>query len=364
MIAMSTYLGGIMKRFGIILVFVCLILVFVTACSTSAVTSPKTTHPTSLTTSPAINSPSPSAGVETIRLVGTIGPLTIPLAYMKEKNVLSSVANQTTLDIWSTPAQLQSIITGGQGDFIELPTNSAATFYNKGVSLKLLDSSIWNILYLVTIDSSIQSIHDLKGTTVVVPYQGAVPDAMFRFICTKQGINPETDINILYSPDPVQASQLILTGQQKYALLSEPSATSVILKGKSSQMSFIRALNMQNEWKKATGGANSTPIAGTIVAGPLADRPDIINVFNTEYQKAIQWMLGNPVEAGNVGARALTEQGFTANVLTEAMKNIDWNYVTAQNARTDLEAFFNALSQITPNFIGGKLPDEGFYYQP
>jgi NitT/TauT family transport system substrate-binding protein len=121
---------------------------------------------------------------------------------------------------------------------------------------------------------------------------------------------------------------------------------------------------MQTEWKKTVTSETSTPIAGTVVMGALSDRADIVNTFNTEYQKAVKWMLENPEEAGNVGARALTEQGFTAPVLTESMNNIDWHYVSAQDARADIEAFFEVLTQVSPNYTGGKLPDDGFYYQP
>ena len=72
-------------------------------------------------------------------------------------------------------------------------------------------------------------------------------------------------------------------------------------------------------------------------------------------------MLANPEEAGQEGAKVLAEQGFTAEVLTQSMQNIDWRFVAAQDARPDLEAFFGALAQVSPNFIGGKLPDGGFY---
>ncbi|MCR4394888.1 MAG: hypothetical protein NUV31_11000, partial [Dehalococcoidales bacterium] len=276
-------------------------------------------------------------------------------------NSLSSVAEKTTLTIWANPAQLQAIITGGQGDFVSLPTNSAATFYNRGISLKLLDCSIWNILYLVTPDPEIKSISDLRGKRVVVPYQGAIPDAMFRFVCQKQGINPDLDINIYYAPDPVQASQLLLSGQDRYVLLSEPSATSVILNGKKSGLNLIRAINMKSEWEAATGG-KASPIAGTIALGDILSRSDIIRVFESEYEKAIRWMLDNPVEAGKIGSEVLTEQGFTAEVLSESMRNIDWKFVPARDARPELEAFFNSLAEISPNYTGGKLPDEAFYY--
>ena len=146
-------------------------------------------------------------------------------------------------------------------------------FYNKGISLQLLDASVWNILYVVTPDTSIKSILDLKGKRVVVPYQGAVPDALFQAVLKRRGLDPAKDVDIFYAPDPVQASQLLIGGQEKYALLSEPSATSVILKGQSSGKTFVRALNMQTEWSKATGSSSTTPIAGTIVLG-AAEGPD------------------------------------------------------------------------------------------
>jgi NitT/TauT family transport system substrate-binding protein len=346
-----------MKRsLAVILSLILVIWAFIPGCSTSNISTTNSAAPNS----PTVTSTQPK--LENIRLIGTIGPLSIPLAYMMEQNVLAAIAQKTTFSVWANPTQLQAIISGAQGDFVSLPTNSAAVFYNKGVPLKLLDSSIWNILYLVTADSGVKSINDLKGKRVVVPYQGAIPDAMFRFVCQKQGLNPDKDIEIYYAADPVQASQLVLAGQDRYVLLSEPSATSLILKGKTSGSTFTRALNIKSEWEKATGGQSSTPVAGTIVLGDLKDRADVVNTFRDEYQKAILWMLANPVEAGSVGARALSEQGFTAAVLTESMKNIEWRYLSSKDARPDLENFFDALMQVSPNFTGGKIPDNGFYY--
>jgi NitT/TauT family transport system substrate-binding protein len=343
------------------ILFTAVIIIVMSSCtgtSPSATTSPATVSQNGDSSATA------AAKLDVIRMVGTIGPLSIPLAYMQQNNSLSSIAEKTELTIWSNPTQLQAIVAGGQVDFVSLPTNSAALFYNRDVLLKLLDSSIWNILYLITTDSGVQSLTELKGQRVVVPYQGAVPDAMFLSVCQQQGLDPETDLEIIYAPDPVQASQLLLTGQEQHVLLSEPSATSVILKGQSAGMTFIRALSMETEWQRATGGQTSTPVAGTIVLGNMVNRPEIIDIFTAEYQKAIQWMLDNPVEAGNLGAEVLSEQGFTAGVLTESLNNIDWRFALATDVRPDIEAFFDALSAVSSNFIGGKIPDDDFYYRP
>ena len=304
----------------------------------------------------------PTEKLGVIRLVGTIGPLSIPLAYMVENKVMASVAETVTLTTWSTPAQLQAIVAGGQGDFISLPTNSAATFYNKGIQLKLLDCSIWNILFLVSTDPNISKIDDLVGKRVIVPYQGAVPDAIFRYTLTKQGINPDKDIEIYYAPDPVQAAQLILSGREKYALLSEPSATSVIIKAKASGLVLYRNLDMNRMWQAASQGKSQSAIAGTIALGSMAGNDKVIKVFMAEYQKAVGWLLANPEEAGKLGAKVLADQGFTADVLTKSAQNIDWRFETASDAHDDIQRYFSALMEVSANFTGGQIPNNAFYY--
>jgi NitT/TauT family transport system substrate-binding protein len=350
-----------MKILGSILLAVLTFGFAITACSPAVQpTQAISTTPDTSTSSTATNLS--QARVGTLRLMGTIGPLSIPLAYMQRNNVLSSVTEHTTLDIWATPGQLQAIIASGQADFISLTSNAAATFYNKGISLALLDISIWNILYLVSSDSSIISLIDLKGKRIVVPYQSALPDAMFRYVLQKQGLNPDGDIDIYYSADPIQALQLLLSGQEKYCLLSEPSATQIILKGQTAGLPLYRNLNMRTEWAKATSSQKSTPIAGTVVMGAMKYQTAIVDTFVKEYRKAVEWMLTNPVEAGKLGASVLSQQGFTAEALTESLQNIDWRFVTARDANPDLEAFYKALAEVSPNYIGGKVPDGALYY--
>ncbi len=348
------------KIFWLALLWLTLFSILLTACRGTAETSVKPAI--SATTAPIASSPKPK--LDTLRLGGTIGPMTIPLAYMLENNKLASVASKTTLNLWATPAQLQAMVTGTQADFIAVPSNAAATFYNKGVKLQFVDNSIWNILYIVTADTDIKSMADLKGKKVLVPYQNAVPDAMFQSLCQQQGLDITRDITLVYAPDPIQASQLLLTGNEQYVLLSEPSATSVIMKGTATGMEFVRAINIGAAWHNSVDGRSATPVAGTIVLGDMLNQPEIVRIFMEEYAKAVAWMLTNPVQAGEVGARALVQQGFSAAALTQSLKNTDWRFVKANDARSDLEVFFNTLAKVSPNFIGGKLPDDGFYFKP
>ena len=75
-------------------------------------------------------------------------------------------------------------------------------------------------------------------------------------------------------------------------------------------------------------------------------------------------MLANPEEAGTLVETELPQLGLKAAVMTASLQSITWKYTPAAEARASLEAFYTALSELSPEVIGGKLPDDGFYYAP
>jgi ABC-type nitrate/sulfonate/bicarbonate transport system substrate-binding protein len=41
-------------------------------------------------------------------------------------------------------------------------------------------------------------------------------------------------------------------------------------------------------------------VAGTVALGDIVDNAEVLKVFTAEYAKAIDWLLANPEEAGEV----------------------------------------------------------------
>jgi NitT/TauT family transport system substrate-binding protein len=99
-----------------------------------------------------------------------------------------------------------------------------------------------------------------------------------------------------------------------------------------------------------------------VATASVMDKPEVIAAFEREYAAAVDWMLANPEEAGKLVEIQLPQLGLKAAVMTASMKGITWKYTPAAEARADLEAFFTALTELSPQVIGGKLPDDGFYY--
>lgn len=312
---------------------------------------------------------SPSVKLDKLTCVAPPGPMAVPMAYLVVNDRLAEVAQETELLMWENGDQLRAMVAKGQGAFITVPSNNAAVFYNKGLELKLLDISVWNITYLITSDPKASSFADIQGQSLVVSLQGSVPDVMFQYLATKEGLDPATDFDLRYATDPTQGAQLLIAGEVENAVLSEALATSVLLQTKDKEVPLRRALAFDEAWVAATGGSEGqgslqTPIAGVVATMTVMDKPDVIAVFEREYAKAVEWMLSDPDAAGRLVETELPQLGLKAAVLTASLKNITWQHTPAAEARAGLESFYTALMGLSPEVIGGKLPDDGFYYVP
>jgi NitT/TauT family transport system substrate-binding protein len=320
---------------------------------------PPSTAATS-TSEAATSTSAPAVKMDKLTLVAPPGPMAIPLAYIALNDKLADVAVKTEVVLWENADQLKAYVAGKQGDFVTMPSNNSAIFYNKGLKLQLLDISVWNITYLITTDPKASGFADIRGQSIAVSLQGSVPDLMFQYVAKAQGLDPAKDFKVRYATDPTQAAQLLLSGQVQNAVLSEALATAVTLQTKDTARPLHRAMAFDRAWTDASGG--DSPIAGTVATASVLDRPDVIIAFERAYKEAVQWMLDNPEEAGKLVETQLPQLGLKAAVMTASLKNINWGYTPARDARPDLDAFFQDLSKLSPEVIGGKVPDDGFYF--
>ena len=308
--------------------------------------------------------PAAAERVPKLTLVAPPGPLAIPLAYMAANNKLAAVADKTDVVVWENTEQLQAMVAGKQGDFVTMPSNNSAIFYNKGIPLKLLDISVWNITYLVSTDANAKSFKDIKGQSVAIPFQSSVPDLMAQYIAKKEGLDPQKDLQIRYATDPTQAAQLLLTGKVQNAVLSEPMPTAALLQAQAAGKTLYRALSFDIAWQQATGTSARSPIAGTVATASILDKPAVIAEFEKQYKAALDWMLAHPDEAGRLIETTFPQLGLKAGPMTASLKNITWKYTSGADAKKDVDSFLQTLATLSPQVIGGKVPGSGFYYTP
>ncbi|MFN8449986.1 MAG: hypothetical protein U0521_15725 [Anaerolineae bacterium] len=153
---------------------------------------------------------------------------------------------------------------------------------------------------------------------------------------------------------------MLLGGQADVAILPEPLATAV-LSTASTNAPLQQFFSLADEWTSITDDESRTPLTGTVALPSVLDQPEVIAAFQTEYALAVEWVIAHPEEAGQLAEEHLPELGLPAKPVALSLQQTDWDDVPAEDARTDIEGFFTRLMELSPDVVGGRLPDDGFY---
>lgn len=301
--------------------------------------------------------------VDKLIIAGPVATVSHPFFKVLQDNALSDVAKEVEFRVWNTPDELRALVINKQVDFVALPTNTAAILYNKGVELELIDVGVWGILDIVSRDKEIKRIEDLKGKEIVVPFRGDMPDIVLQALLKRSGLDPKKDLKLKYVATPPDAMSSLILRQSDTVLLAEP-ATSVALKKTGSfplkliAPDIFRVIDIQKEWGARFGVEPKLPVAGIASVGKQDDK--ITNRVLEEYQKAIKWMKKNKKESGELVSQKLDM--FDADALALSLEHVIFESKRADAAKAELERFFEEMKTIEPKLIGGKLPNDGFYY--
>jgi NitT/TauT family transport system substrate-binding protein len=299
-------------------------------------------------------------------LSGPYAAVSNPLIHMVDSGALKDVAEVVEFRPWKDPDQLRVLALDAKADadFVAMPTNVAANLYNRGVKLQLLNVSTWGVLWMVSREPNLKTLADFKGKEVLMPFRADMPDIVFQALAEKQGLDMKRDFKLRYVGSPLDAMQMMITRRADHALLAEPAASVALRKTKSFPVSVIapelyRSVDLQQEWGRVMQRPARIPQAGIVALGKVLGDAVLIDKFQRAYAASLAWCEKQPDECGRrVASRIdmLTPEGVADSVRVDNAV-----FVTAKEAKPELEFFFGLLHAKQPGLIGGKLPDEGFY---
>lgn len=286
------------------------------------------------------------------------GPTAISIVKMIEENPSLGDGVKVNYAVEQSPEVLSSKLLSEEMEFATIPTNMAAILYNKGVPYQLAAVNTWGVMYLVSSDETVNSWADLKGKQIGAVSKGAASDVVFKYLLSQNGINPDQDATLTYSPSPVELAQLVIAGKTKIAVLPEPWVTLVLSKNPQAQIK----LDLQQEWTKKVGQDVPFPQTCLVVNKTFASQhPQVVEAFLKEYAGSIQW-----VNKDNAAAAALLKKhdlGIPAELAQAAIPRCNLRYMGSQKAQPAVDAFLKTLLDFSPETTGGKVPDDKFYYK-
>ncbi|MDQ1263804.1 MAG: NitT/TauT family transport system substrate-binding protein [Campylobacterota bacterium] len=302
--------------------------------------------------------------MEKLVITGPVATVSHPFFKMIQDGALSDVAKSVEFIIWKNPDELRAILLNKGAHFVAIPTNVAANLYNKNIDIKLLNVPVWGILEILTRDKNIKSIEDFKGKEIVVPFRSDMPDIVLQAIIKKAGLDVKKDFTLRYVATPPDAMQMLILRRADNVLLAEPATSMAMRKTGSFPVKLIapeiyRGVKLEKEWGRVFKADGKIPIAGVGVVGNI--EPKIVQRFNDEYQKALEWYKSNPKEAGELVAKNIDL--FKPEAISDSIAHVQLQNSSAYDSKAAIEDFFKNMLEIEPKLIGGKLPSDGFYYK-
>lgn len=256
-------------------------------------------------------------------------------------------------NIVSGSDSLVAAFTNANYDIVLAPVNLGVKFYNSNPNFEyvLYETIVWGNYFIAsTEDIVINSFTDLDGKTLLVFGKNSTPDVVTRTLINYYNIN----VTLEYVDDVSTANAYLKTGKANIIVSAEPALT------KFSGNSNYNRYDLQQEWAKVTG-SYSFPQAGIFVKKSLKDDEAVQNVL--EKMKESVLMATSRPNTLVTKAVAIDENlnKIGLETLQKAIPNC--------NLRID-ENQIDAISYYCQKVIdlgigqtvGGKLPDEGFYY--
>lgn len=284
----------------------------------------------------------------------------IILARALEDQQVKNLIPERELKAWKNPDQLRAWLARAEVMLAATPTNVAANLYNRGVPLVLMNVNVWGTLGMLGLADKgpMDTIEDLAGRHVGIPWRGDMPDLVFRYLLGKAGLKVGRDLSVSYQSSPFETVQMFVAQQLDAAVLPEPMRTATRLQA----IQFgqqPRELDLQQEWARLTGDPVGLPQAGVLCRRELQDQhPEQVVALQSAIGRAVDWIITEPGQAAMLGAE---KSPLSRQVFEGAIPRTRIRMVSASEARPQLERFFTALTDLSSEFIGGKLPGDDFY---
>lgn len=285
------------------------------------------------------------------------GAPTLSMIKMFKENPSLGENSEIIYESVKSPDLMASKVISGEVDIAIVPSNLAIKLYNKGVEYKYAASSVWGILYILS-SEDLNGWEDLKGKEINMIGRGLTPDVVFRALLKENGLDPDKDVTLNYVNGSTELAQLFISGKSKVSIMPEPMVSKVFTQREDAKI----VLDIQKEWAKVSEGNASYPQAGLIIKNELIEKhPKIVEDFLEKYEESIKWVNENPAKAGQYSEELKT--GLNAKIVEKAIVRSNMMYKNSENSKEALEGYYETLFGFSPELIGGKLPDEGFYYK-
>lgn len=315
-----------------------------------------TTDITDTPTNDADNA-SQSQDKTSVNIAALKGPTAIGMVKIMEDASAGSAANDYTFTIAGAADEVTAGLVKGDIDIAAIPCNLASVLYNNTQGkIKLAGINTLGVLYIVETGDSIQSVEDLKGKTIYSTGLGTTPQYTLNYLLKAHGIDPEKDVTIEYKTEATEVAAALNEADNAIAMLPQPYVTTVMMTNAKVRI----ALDVAQEWE-AVSTDKSSVVTGVVVVNKdfLTNNKAAFDAFMNEYLESVNYVNENIDDAS-----ALVEKFdiFKAAPIKKALPYCNIVLIQGDEMKEKVGGYLSVLFGQNPKAVGGKLPEDDFYY--
>lgn len=293
-----------------------------------------------------------------VRIAGLKGPTTMGLVNLLDMEQQGTAALDYDLQLYGTADEIVPGLIKGELDMAAIPANLAAALYQKTKGgIQVMAVNTLGVLYVVEKGDTVHSMADLAGRTILSTGKGTTPEYLLRYLLEKNGLDPDKDVNIQYCSEATEVTaQMAAAQKDAIAVLPQPYVTAAGMKDPSLRV----ALDLTAEWDKVSDSQLVTGV--TVVRTQYAqEHPDVVEAFLQEYAQSVRTANTDLDRT----AALCEQQGVVAKaaIAKKALPACNIVCRTGDEMQKDVSAYLSVLCAADPAAVGGKLPDEGFYWK-
>ena len=294
-----------------------------------------------------------------VRIASLKGPTSIGLIKLMED--ASNDESQLSYDftIAGTADEVSGGLIKGDFDIAAIPCNLASVLFNKNEGkIRLAGINTLGVLYIIETGDKINSVEDLRGKTIYSTGYGTTPQYTLNYLLDLYGIIPDEDITIEYKNEATEVAAILSNTDDAIAMLPQPFITTVMMNNDKVRI----ALDIEEEWQKASDGEDSV-VTGVIVVREefIEEYPEAFETFMKEYKDSVDFVNGNVEEAAKLVDKF---DIFKEEVARKAIPYCNVTLIRGQEMKDRVTVYLQALYEQNPEAIGGKMPEDEFYYIP
>ena len=255
--------------------------------------------------------------------------------------------NKITINTVNAPNNMLSLIVKGEADIAAIPANMAAIIFNRQLDYKVIAVISETKLFIVSANNKIQTINDIKNNTVYCGTKLAEPDLMLQYLISKEQI---PNVNINYSLSNPDLSKAVASKNADIAILPEPFVSSAMLENKD--------VHIVVEMSKYI---DDYPVAVLIAKNYFINHNKMLlkEILN-EYKKSTDYIINNKEEMKNL----IKERNMIINAEAAyyGLNRMGLVFYDGEKMKFALNSYYNFLYNFDKKLIGGKIPNDNFYY--